>query len=127
VIFCKTQLTLEEQERLYKACIDYSDIPPLGDEFLPKPSKRGRPPKNNLPFGWTPTFWNGSERMAGAIRPASTGFCGWQWKARPAKIGARDAAHQKRAAGRASEFKDTVEKLGRGQRLSLSKTGATDG
>jgi uncharacterized protein (DUF4415 family) len=37
------RLTPEEQERLDKARIDYSDIPPLGDEFFAK-AKRAWPP-----------------------------------------------------------------------------------
>jgi hypothetical protein len=39
------QLTPEEQKGLDTACIDYSDIPPIGDEFLPKPSKARTPSK----------------------------------------------------------------------------------
>jgi uncharacterized protein (DUF4415 family) len=37
------QLTEEEQKRLDKARIDYSDIPPLGDEFFAT-AKRAWPP-----------------------------------------------------------------------------------
>jgi hypothetical protein len=40
------QLTPEEQERLVKARIDYSDIPPLGDEFFAKAKQAWPPPSN---------------------------------------------------------------------------------
>jgi uncharacterized protein (DUF4415 family) len=40
------QLTSEEQQRLAKARIDYSDIPPLGDEFFAK-AKQAWPPKKD--------------------------------------------------------------------------------
>lgn len=106
------QVTPEEESRP-----DYSDIPPLDDEFFPKPSKLGRPPNTSLPFGWTLTFWAGYEPMTGAIRPGSIGFCRRQWKARPAKISARHAAeaiHPTRAAGRAvhnSEFRNIGRRL----------------
>ncbi len=36
------RLTPEEQRRLDKARIDYSDIPPLGDEFFAEARRRGR-------------------------------------------------------------------------------------
>lgn len=52
---------------------------------LGKPSKPGRPRNNSLLFAWTPTFWNGSGCTVAAIRPASIGFCVWQWKAGLAK------------------------------------------
>jgi uncharacterized protein (DUF4415 family) len=42
------QLTPEEQERLDKARIDYSDIPPLGDEFFSKARQAWPPPKQQL-------------------------------------------------------------------------------
>jgi uncharacterized protein (DUF4415 family) len=42
------QLTPEEQERLDKACIDYSDIPPLGDEFFSKAKQAWPPAKQQL-------------------------------------------------------------------------------
>jgi uncharacterized protein (DUF4415 family) len=42
------QLTPEEQERLDKARIDYSDIPPLGDEFFSKAKQAWPPAKQQL-------------------------------------------------------------------------------
>jgi uncharacterized protein (DUF4415 family) len=42
------QLTPEEQERLNKARIDYSDIPPLGDEFFSKAKQAWPPAKQQL-------------------------------------------------------------------------------
>jgi uncharacterized protein (DUF4415 family) len=42
------QLTSEEQERLNKASIDYSDIPPLGDEFFSKAMQAWPPAKQQV-------------------------------------------------------------------------------
>jgi uncharacterized protein (DUF4415 family) len=42
------QLTPEEQERLDKARIDYSDIPPLGDECFSKAKQAWPPAKAQL-------------------------------------------------------------------------------
>jgi uncharacterized protein (DUF4415 family) len=42
------QLTPEEQERLDKARIDYSDIPPLGDEFFAKAKQAWPPAKQQI-------------------------------------------------------------------------------
>jgi uncharacterized protein (DUF4415 family) len=42
------QLTPEEQERLDKARIDYSDIPPLGEEFFSKARQAWPPAKQQL-------------------------------------------------------------------------------
>jgi uncharacterized protein (DUF4415 family) len=42
------QLTLEEQTRLGKARIDYSDIPPLDDEFFSKAKQAWPPAKQQL-------------------------------------------------------------------------------
>ena len=42
------QLTPEEQERLNKARIDYSDIPPLGDEFFAKAKQAWPPAKQQV-------------------------------------------------------------------------------
>ena len=42
------QLTPEEQARLDKARIDYSDIPPLGDEFFSKAKQAWPPAKQQL-------------------------------------------------------------------------------
>jgi hypothetical protein len=42
------QLTPEEQARLDKARIDYSDIPPLGDEFFSKAKQAWPPAKEQL-------------------------------------------------------------------------------
>jgi uncharacterized protein (DUF4415 family) len=42
------QLTPEEQDRLNKARIDYSDIPPLGDEFFSKAKQAWPPAKQQL-------------------------------------------------------------------------------
>jgi hypothetical protein len=80
------QLTPEEQVGSIRSASTIQTYRHSATSFSQKPSKLGRRRNNNSPFGWTPTFWNGSERMAAAIRPASTGFCGRQWKARPAKI-----------------------------------------
>ena len=38
------RLTPEEERRLDETAIDYSDIPPLGDEFFRK-AKRAKPPR----------------------------------------------------------------------------------
>lgn len=98
------QLTPEEQARLHKARIDYSDIPPLGDEFFSKAKQAWPPAKQQLTIRLDADILDVCERMAGAIRPASTAFCGRQWKARAAKISApapRAAAHPRHAAGRA--------------------------
>jgi uncharacterized protein (DUF4415 family) len=42
------QLTPEEQSRLDKARIDYSDIPPLGDEFFAKAKQAWPPAKQQV-------------------------------------------------------------------------------
>ena len=42
------QLAPDEQERLDKARIDYSDIPPLGDEFFSKAKQAWPPTKQQL-------------------------------------------------------------------------------
>jgi hypothetical protein len=43
------QLTAAEQRRLAALPIDYSDIPPLGDEFFKKAKRRTRPMKPRSP------------------------------------------------------------------------------
>jgi len=40
------QLTPEEEERLNKTRIDYSDIPPLGDEFFSKAARSAPKPRS---------------------------------------------------------------------------------
>jgi uncharacterized protein (DUF4415 family) len=42
------ELTPEEQQRLDKTRIDYSDIPPLGDEFFSKAKQAWPPAKQQL-------------------------------------------------------------------------------
>jgi uncharacterized protein (DUF4415 family) len=42
------QLTKEEQQRLDKIPIDYSDIPPLGEEFFSKAKQTWPPAKEQL-------------------------------------------------------------------------------
>ncbi len=51
------RLSAEEEERLNKAKIDYSGVPPLGDEFFSK-AKQAWPPAKEQPASRDLTEWS---------------------------------------------------------------------
>ena len=85
------QLTPEEQERLNKARIDYSDIPPLGDEFFSKAKQAWPPTKQQLTIRldsdvleWLRTHGRGYQtRINRILRAAMESQTGQNQDARP--------------------------------------------
>jgi uncharacterized protein (DUF4415 family) len=85
------QLTPEEQQRLNKARIDYSDIPPLGDEFFEKAKQAWPPAKQQLTIRldsdvleWLRTHGRGYQtRINRILRAAMESQTGQNQAARP--------------------------------------------
>lgn len=68
------KLTPAQARRLEAAPIDYSDIPPLGEDFFQKAARGWPPAKKQLTIRLDADILAWLKSQAEAIRRASTGF-----------------------------------------------------
>lgn len=94
------QLTPEEERRLAKARIDYSDIPPLGDEFFAQAKRAWPPTKQQLTVRLDTDVLAWLKQYGRATRLASIGFCGQPWKAKVLAAPRRRIRPRRRRAAR---------------------------